>query len=106
MGKLDGTKLSNIKLLYKGIPDSKSGKHWGSRIVFDKSGYLFFSIGDRGNRDENPQNIYKDGGKIYRLNLDGSIPSDNPFVSLQGAKSAIFSFGHRNPQGLTIHPLT
>ena len=106
MGKLDGTKLSNIKLLYKGIPDSKSGKHWGSRIVFDKSGYLFFSIGDRGNRDENPQNIYKDGGKIYRLNLDGSIPSDNPFVSLQGARSAIFSFGHRNPQGLTIHPLT
>ena len=106
MGKLEGTKLSNIKLLYKGIPDSKSGKHWGSRIVFDNSGHLFFSIGDRGNRDENPQNIYKDGGKIYRLNLDGSIPSDNPFVSLKGAKSAIFSFGHRNPQGLTIHPLT
>ncbi len=106
IGKLEGTKLSNIKLLYKGIPDSKSGKHWGSRIVFDNSGHLFFSIGDRGNRDENPQNIYKDGGKIYRLNLDGSIPSDNPFVSLQGAKTAIFSFGHRNPQGLTIHPLT
>ena len=104
--KLNGFKLSEIKLLYKGKPNSKSGKHWGSRIVFDKSGHLFFSIGDRGNRTENPQNIYRDGGKIYRLNLDGSVPSDNPFVTLSGAKSGIFSYGHRNPQGLAIHPIT
>ncbi len=106
LGKLEGTKLSNIKLLYKGTPNSKSGKHWGSRIVFDNSGHLFFSIGDRGNRDKNPQDIYRDGGKIYRLNIDGTIPSDNPFISVKGAKSAIFSLGHRNPQGLTINPIT
>lgn len=104
--KLKGTSLVEKKVLYKGSPNTKKSHHFGSRIRFDKDGYLYFSIGDRGNRDENPQDITRDGGKIYRLNADGSIPKDNPFVGRDGAKEAIFSYGHRNPQGMTVHPET
>ena len=78
----------------------------GSRISFDQSGHLYFSIGDRGNRDVNPQDLTRDGGKIYRLNLDGSIPKDNPFVGDPNSRVAIYSYGHRNPQGMVTHPKT
>lgn len=63
-------------------------------------------MGERGNRDENPQDLTRDGGKIYRLNDDGTIPADNPFIDVKNAKTAIYSYGHRNPQGLTIDPIT
>ena len=105
-GELNENSLSNLKLLYKGQPNTKKGQHWGSRIVFDDKGHLFFGIGDRGNRDVNPQDLNRDGGKIYRLNLDGSIPEDNPFVNQEGALKAVYSYGHRNPQGMTVHPKT
>jgi glucose/arabinose dehydrogenase len=98
--------LSDQIVLYKAEPNSKKGQHYGSRIVFDDNGLIFFSVGDRGQRDINPQDINRDGGKIYRLNDDGTIPTDNPFVNKQGAKTAIFSYGHRNPQGLSIDPRT
>ena len=104
--KLNENSLTNVEQLYKGVPNTKKGQHFGSRIEFDKEGYLYFSIGDRGNRDVNPQDITRDGGKIYRLNADGSIPKDNPFVNNEGAKQAIFSYGHRNPQGMAMHPNT
>ncbi|RNC89627.1 MAG: PQQ-dependent sugar dehydrogenase [Allomuricauda sp.] len=104
--KLDGSRLTNHQQLYKGVPNTTRGQHYGSRLEFDREGYLYFSIGDRGNRDENPQDITRDGGKIYRINADGSIPNDNPFLNKSGAKKAIFSYGHRNPQGLTLHPET
>ena len=104
--QLKGNKLENVKLLYKATPNTKKGQHWGSRIVFDQDGHLFFSIGDRGNRDVNPQDITRDGGKIYRLNLDGSIPKDNPFVDTNNAKKAIYSYCHRNPQGMVMNPKT
>lgn len=103
LAKLEGYKLKNVELLYKAIPNTKKGQHFGSRIVFDNDGHLFFSIGDRGNRDVNPQNLEKDGGKIYRLKLDGTIPEDNPFVNKNGAIDAIYSYGHRNPQGMIFH---
>jgi len=104
--ELNENSLNNLKLLYKALPNSKKGQHFGSRIVFDDKNHLFFSIGDRGNRDVNPQDITIDGGKIYRLNLDGSIPNDNPFINESGAKKAIYSYGHRNPQGMAVHPRT
>lgn len=104
--KLDGNQLTDKQLLYKGTPNTKKGQHWGSRIEFDNEGYLYFSIGDRGNRDENPQDIKRDGGKIYRLHDDGRVPNDNPFVNKSGAKKAIYSYGHRNPQGLIKNPYT
>ena len=105
-GKLENNTLTNKKVLYKGRPDSKRGQHFGSRLAFDNDGYLYFSIGDRGNRDVNPQNIERDGGKIYRLHDDGRIPVDNPFVKDRNAKKAIYSYGHRNPQGMVKHPKT
>lgn len=104
--KLRDNRLTDSEVLYKGVPNTTRGHHFGSRLEFDDEGYLYFSIGDRGNRDENPQDITRDGGKIYRIHDDGSIPNDNPFVGKSGAKTAIFSYGHRNPQGLTKHPET
>lgn len=104
--KLQNNSLTEIIEIYKGAPETDKPYHFGSRIEFDNQGFLYFSIGDRGNREENPQDITKDGGKIYRLHDDGSIPNDNPFVNENAAKKAIFSYGHRNPQGMEIHPLT
>ncbi len=74
--------------------------------MFDNDGYLYFTIGDRGKRDENPQDLSRDGGKVYRLMENGDTPTDNPFVDVRDAKTAIFSYGHRNPQGMTKHPVT
>ncbi|MEM8929054.1 MAG: PQQ-dependent sugar dehydrogenase [Bacteroidota bacterium] len=104
--RLGENQLTDQKVLYKGSPNSSKPYHFGSRIEFDDQGHLYFSIGDRGSRDENPQDISRDGGKIYRIHDDGSIPIDNPFVKRNGAKSAIFSYGHRNPQGMVKHPIT
>ncbi|MGB2086607.1 MAG: PQQ-dependent sugar dehydrogenase [Flavobacteriaceae bacterium] len=104
--KLEGNTLTDTLRLYKGDYNTKKGQHWGSRIEFDQTGHLYFSIGDRGNREVNPQDITRDGGKIYRLNLDGSIPQDNPFVGDENKRQAIFSYGHRNPQGMAVHPET
>ncbi|MCH2449254.1 MAG: PQQ-dependent sugar dehydrogenase [Gracilimonas sp.] len=102
--QLENDALAEAEVLYKAVPNSTRGQHYGSRIVFDNNGYMFFSIGDRGNRDVLPQDITRDGGKIYRLNDDGSIPSDNPFAGEDGAKEAIYSYGHRNPQGMALNP--
>ncbi|NVJ88155.1 MAG: PQQ-dependent sugar dehydrogenase [Flavobacteriaceae bacterium] len=104
--KIKDNSLIEKQLLYKTSPNTRRGQHFGSRIAFDKDNHVYFSIGDRGNRDVNSQDITKDGGKIYRLNDDGTIPSDNPFVNSAGAKKAIFSYGHRNPQGMEINPFT
>ena len=99
-------KLVNLQLLYKGEENTTRGQHFGSRIQIDNDGYLYFTIGDRGNRDVNPQDLKKDGGKVYRINIDGSIPDDNPFIGSDGVKKAIYSYGHRNPQGIFLHPKT
>jgi len=104
--KLENNTLTNKKVLYKAAPNSRRGQHFGSRIEFDNDGYLYFTVGDRGNRDINPQNIERDCGKVYRLHDDGRIPVDNPFVRDRNAKKAIFSFGHRNIQGMAKHPNT
>lgn len=104
--KLDDNTLTNKELIYKATPNTAKGLHFGSRIEFDNDGYLYFSIGERNERDTNPQNINLDCGKIYRLYDDGRIPEDNPFVNTPGAKPAIYSYGHRNPQGLVKHPVT
>lgn len=104
--KLKDESLVNIQTLYKAAPNSTRGQHFGSRIEFDNEGHVYFSIGDRGDRDVNPQDITRDCGKTYRLNDDGSIPKDNPFVNETNAKKAIFTYGNRNPQGMAKHPKT
>ena len=96
----DHSQLLEPQQLYKGEHNSKKGQHYGSRIVFDNQNYVYFSIGDRGSRDVNPQDLSRDGGKIYRLHEDGKIPTDNPFVAQKDAKPAVWSYGHRNPQGM------
>ncbi len=81
------------------------GMHYGSRILFDGKGHLFFSIGERGDM-RNAQKLDTPIGKIHRVNLDGTIPADNPFVKTPGAIPSIWSYGHRNPEGLAIDPAT
>ena len=104
--KLIDSSLTEKELLYKGSPNTGRGHHFGSRIVFDDAGYVYFTIGDRGEHFVNPQDITKDGGKVYRLKDDGTIPADNPFYNNENAKKAIWSYGHRNQQGMVIHPET
>ena len=101
--KYDKFELTDLTLLYKATPNSKQGRHFGGKILIDNR-YIYFTIGDRGNRDVNPQDITRDGGKIYRINLDGTIPKDNPFVNNNNAKKAIWSYGHRNQQGIIFGP--
>jgi len=104
--KLENNSLVQKELLYKATPNTTRGQHFGSRIVFDEENNVYFSIGERGNRDENPQDITRDGGKVYRLKDDGNVPTDNPFYASAEAKKAIYSYGHRNPQGMEVHPET
>ena len=103
---LDGNTLTQQERIFEALPYSTKRHHYGGRLAFNPEGYLYFSVGDRGNRDENPQSLDNHCGKIHRIHDDGSIPDDNPFVSKEGAMPTIYSYGHRNPQGLAIHPTT
>jgi glucose/arabinose dehydrogenase len=104
--KLQNLKLTEQTVIFEGGPNTTKGQHYGSRLTFDKQGYLYISSGDRGDRDVNPQRLDRDAGKIHRINRDGSIPKDNPFVGQEGANPSIYSYGHRNPQGMAMHPVT
>ncbi len=107
----DGSKttLARAKLLGNTLADwqdllvtdsaTKESKHYGGRIAFDDNGHVFFSVGDRGVR-ENAQDLTNHAGSVIRLNVDGSIPTDNPFVTHANIRNEIWSYGHRNPQGL------
>lgn len=104
--KLSGSSLTDQQVIFRGSPKTNSGHHFGSRIEFDKQDYLYFTVGDRGNRDVNPQRLDRDAGKVHRIHSDGRVPEDNPFVSQQGANATVYSYGHRNPQGMAMHPET
>ncbi|WP_100628376.1 PQQ-dependent sugar dehydrogenase [Algoriphagus formosus] len=82
------------------MPEWEGGRHFGSRIVFDNEGFLYFSNGDKGNKPENAQTLTNAHGKVHRIHDDGRIPADNPFVNEEGAVGSIWSYGNRNPQGL------
>jgi len=84
---------------------SDAGVHFGNRLRFGPDGLLYFCIGERGN-GANAQNLGHPGGKVHRVAPDGKVPPDNPFVGREGALPSIWSWGHRNPQGLAFHPLT
>ena len=79
--------------------------HFGSRFVFDGKGHLFFSIGERGHQDD-AQDLSRPNGKVHRIHDDGGVPEDNPLAKRAGAMPTIWSYGHRNPQGLAPHPVT
>jgi glucose/arabinose dehydrogenase len=97
--KLEGNALVNTEELFTAQPFANTEHHFGSRVVFDGNGYLFLSSGERGTK-ENSQNLGNHLGKIIRLHEDGKVPADNPFVNTPNAKPEIWSYGHRNPQGL------
>lgn len=109
--KLEDDKLTDIKEVF--LADTKGAPgHFGSRLAFDKQGFLFITVGDRqappsGNLEAHPaQDVSNHQGTINRIHDDGRVPTDNPFVDKAGAKPEIWSFGHRNPQGLLVHPVT
>ncbi len=100
--------LSGLRVLYRQAPKLKGPNHFGSRIAFDSidgksGGHVFISQGER-NQKELAQQLDKLQGKLVRLNLDGSIPADNPFVGRSGARPEIWSYGHRNMQGMAVDP--
>lgn len=103
--RLADSSLTDLETLYQQTPFVEGGRHSGSRIVFPGDGTVLFGIGDRGQRDP-AQDKINTIGSILRLNLDGSIPNDNPFVGRDDVRPAIYSYGHRNPQGMALHPET
>jgi glucose/arabinose dehydrogenase len=109
-GRFENDRLTQVQEIFDAV--SKGRGHYSGKIAFDKSGYLFLSLGDRqvppeGNLEAHPaQDLSNHHGKIVRLHDDGRVPTDNPFVNRAGAKPEIWSYGHRNVQGLAIHPET
>ena len=106
-GRIEGHRWVNQQVIYEAPHDSylETRHHYGCRISFDPQGYLYFSIGERGMM-EHAQLLDRPNGKIHRINRDGSIPKDNPFVNIAGALPTIYTFGNRNPQGMAVHPQT
>lgn len=104
-GKLNGNALENTQVLFRQMPKLSSGNHFGSRLVFDRSGHLFVTLGENNNRIT-AQYLDHHQGKIIRIWPDGTIPSDNPFIGQSNVKPEIWSYGHRNPQGATLNPWT
>lgn len=106
-GKIQDHSWTHEALVYEAPHESYLGSriHYGTRIVFDREGYLYFSIGERG-MQEHAQDLGRPNGKVHRIHRDGRIPEDNPFVNQAGALPSIYSYGNRNPQGLSFHPET
>ena len=102
---LDNNTLVDFEQLFAAVDANENTIHFGSRIEFDQQGHLFLSVGERDERHK-AQNLNNHNGKILRLNEDGTIPSDNPFVKYSNAKPEIWSLGHRNPQGLVMNTYT
>jgi aldose sugar dehydrogenase len=102
--RLGDGRLEDLEVIFEGMMAS-GGRHFGSRLAFDPDGYLFVTLGERG-QDERAQDLDALAGKVVRLHSDGSVPADNPFAGRAGAAPEIFSYGNRNPQGLAVHPET
>jgi glucose/arabinose dehydrogenase len=106
-GKVVENKWTEEQVLWESKPEHyrPTGVHFGCRIVFDPDGYLFFAIGERGIMQD-AQDLTRPNGKSFRINRDGSIPKDNPFVGRPNVYESIFTYGNRNIQGLAVHPVT
>jgi glucose/arabinose dehydrogenase len=104
-GKLGESGLDGVEVIFRQEPKVEGGNHFGSRLVFAPDGKLFVTLGERFTFTP-AQDLTNDLGKIVRINPDGSVPKDNPFVGRKDARPEIWSYGHRNPQGAAIHPET
>ena len=112
-GRLEGNRLHDVEEIFEAKAWSISGSHYGSRLAFDAQGYLFITVGDRGASPamgtaylHAAQDLTNHQGTVIRLHDDGRVPADNPFVGRADALPEIWSYGHRSPQGLAIHPET
>lgn len=104
-GKYQAGMLSDVQVLFIARPAGDTGRHFGSRLVFDKEGYLYITVGDRGEQPR-AQDLSDDAGGTHRLHTDGRIPDDNPFVNNPNARPSFYTYGNRNAQGMTVHPDT
>ena len=97
----DATRFEDIEVIFEATPGARGGRHFGSRVIEAQDGSLFVSLGERGDRPS-AQDLAREQGSIIRILPDGRIPGDNPFVDVAGARPAIWSYGHRNPQGMAM----
>jgi aldose sugar dehydrogenase len=104
-GKLIGNELKDTQVIFKLLPKTNTGYHFGSRLLFAKDGSLFVTLGDRGDKDR-AQDISDHAGSLIHINKDGSVPENNPFVNSSNAKPEIYTYGNRNMQGIAMHPET
>ena len=104
-GRLVGQRLEEVQVLFRQSPKGSAGQHFGGRIVFDRAGFLYLTLGDRGERDR-AQKPDDHAGSVIRLHDDGRVPQDNPFVGKAGWRPEKFDLGHRNQQGAALHPQT
>ena len=105
-GRLGAAGLENVQVIYRQTPKVNSAMHFGSRVVFDRQGRIFVTQGDRYNQRPRVQDLSSTIGKVVRINADGTVPNDNPFVGRQNARPEIWSYGHRNVQAAALHPQT
>ena len=103
--RLDGHRLVDLEVLFRALPKSRGGRHFGGRVVFDGLGHVFLTLGDRGDRPR-AQDLGDHAGSVIRLTEDGRTPPDNPFLSTAGARPEIFTLGNRNVQGAAMNPWT
>jgi aldose sugar dehydrogenase len=102
----EATAVSDVRVIFRQQPGHTGGNHFGSRIVFDRTGAMFVALGDRYQLLDQAQNRSNGIGKIVRINRDGSIPADNPGHRREGWLTSVWSIGHRNIQGAALHPVT
>lgn len=110
-GRLEGMALQDVSMIFRATPKAEGGRHFGSRLLFAPDGTLFITLGERGESpalgDRHPaQHLDSHLGSLIRINPDGSVPADNPFVGRSGALPEIYSYGHRNMQGMAQNPVT
>jgi glucose/arabinose dehydrogenase len=101
----DLTAIKDFKVIFRQEPKLSVGNHFGSRLVFDRDGYLFITLGENNDRPT-AQDLDKLQGKVVRIYPDGKVPDDNPFVGQAGVRPEIWSYGQRNPQGAALNPWT
>jgi glucose/arabinose dehydrogenase len=103
-GKLQGNRLADVQVIFRQLPKVSSQLHCGSRLVFAGDGRLFVVLGDRFSRKDDAQKLDNHIGKVVRIEADGKVPADNPFIATAGARPEIWSLGHRNIQGAALQP--
>ncbi len=104
-GRLDGHRLADVVTIFEARPKTSGGRHFGSRLAWGGDGKLYVTLGDRGLKFP-AQYLGHHAGSVLRLEADGGVPTDNPFAGRRGARPEIFTYGHRNAQGMAVHPDT